>query len=102
MPAKLDEFNTAVRLHSILGRIIIRQINKLRPLPRYGVVTGAVNPVTQVVLVRIGNDTADTPVVCSPFLTPKLGSNVRVEGPDSDLVVTMVMRGGLEAPVSTL
>lgn len=102
MAAKLDEFNTAVRLHRAIVMVVKRQLNKLRPLPRYGVVTGAVNPATQQVLVRIGRDSSDTPVTCSPFLTPKLGSDVRVEGSDSDLVVTMVMRGGLEAPVSTL
>lgn len=100
MVAKLDEVNTAVRLHSIINKAIAAWMKRNRPAARYGVVTTAVDPVTQKVQVRIGKDTNSMPAVCSPFMTPTLGSSVRLDGPDNDLFVTHVMYGGLEAPVT--
>lgn len=95
MVAKLNDFNTAVRLHQVITKIIDRQLKKLRPLPRYGTVTGAVNPTTQKVLVQIGRDTNSIAIPCSPWMTPTVGSYVRIEGPDSDLFITHVLKGGI-------
>jgi hypothetical protein len=95
MTAPLDSHNTAVRLHSTITKIVQRTIRKERPLPRYGTVMSTPDASTNKVQVRIGRDTGNTPVTCARTLVPSIGSVVRVEGQDTDLLVTAVLSGSL-------
>ncbi len=96
MTQPLDSHNTAIRLHQIMGRIVKREVKKTAPAPRYGVVTSVVDANSFTVQVAFGNETTSVAVTCSPWLTPTVGSYVRVTGTDADLVVSHILRGGRE------
>lgn len=91
--AGMDEYAFALRFRGIIRRIVLQELERERPRPRYGVVS-SIDRVAKKCYVLFPGDEIAVPVLMGTIQPDRAGRKVRVVGVTGDRYIEDVLGEG--------